>query len=162
MQTSSISASFAIFLAGLGIAHAQGNGLLRCRAVSDSVARLACYDALADSESRSIAAEPAADRPVGPGRAPTELNGEASFGLPRTRQPEAVDGADSRLADSFDGWGPNSRVRLTNGQVWQVIDGSSVVLPPGSRKVRVKRGALGSYYLDIDGLKTSPRVQRVE
>jgi len=69
---------------------------------------------------------------------------------------------DSRLADSFDGWGPNSRVRLTNGQVWQVIDGSSVVLPPGSRKVRVKRGALGSFYLDIEGLKTSPRVQRVE
>jgi hypothetical protein len=68
----------------------------------------------------------------------------------------------SAVGAGFEGWGPNRRIRLDNGQVWQVIDGTSVVLPPGARKVTVKRGALGSFYLDFEGLKTSPRVRRVE
>ena len=81
---------------------------------------------------------------------------------PRRRKPGAVESVESTLGADFSGWGPNTRIKLANGQTWLVIDGTSVVLPPGARKVSVKRGMLGSYYLDIQGLNTSPRVRRVD
>lgn len=150
------------------------DGLQRCRAMTDGAARLACYDALADAArvpaAPAKAAAPAATARVAPAAiaataAPaiaTARTGEASFGLPETKRPDAVESVDSSVGPNFGGWGPNSRIRLANGQVWQVVDGTSVVLPEGPRKVSVKRGALSSFYLDIEGLKTSPRVRRVE
>lgn len=150
---------------------AQDNGLSRCRALTDASARLACYDALADA-ARSVGAA-AATTPVKPGATavpatPTPVatapapSGVAAFGLPEAKRPDAVESVDSSVGPTFAGWGPNSRIRLANGQVWQVIDGTSVVLPEGPRKVSVKRGMLSSFYLDFEGLKTSPRVRRVE
>lgn len=138
------------------------DGLQRCRAMSDGAARLACYDALADA-ARAAAAAPAALATPAAATAPApSRTAEATFGLPETRRPDAVDAVNSTVGPRFSGWGPNSRIRLANGQVWQVTDGTSVELPEGPRKVSVKRGALGSYYLDFEGLNTSPRVRRVE
>lgn len=155
------------------------DSLQRCRALADSSARLACYDALADAarvpatpaqpataatpapatKAATLAAAPAAAAAVA---APPARSGEAAFGLPEAKRPDAAESVESAVGPSFSGWGPNTRIRLANGQVWQVVDGTSVALPEGPRKVSVKRGALGSYYLDFDGLKTSPRVRRVE
>ena len=98
---------------------------------------------------------------IGPVAATARV-GEAAFGLPEAKRPDAVDSVTSTVGPTFSGWGPNSRIRLANGQIWQVVDGTSVSLPEGSRKVSVKRGALSSYYLDFEGLNTSPRVRRVE
>ncbi len=154
------------------------DGLQRCRALSDSTARLACYDPLADA-ARAGAAPVTPVTPVTPAapaataaRPPVAADSaaaaapartaEAAFGLPESRRPDAVDAVHSTVGPRFSGWGPNSRIRLANGQVWQVTDGTSVELPEGPRKVSVKRGALGSYYLDFEGLNTSPRVRRVE
>ncbi len=150
-----------------GSAAAQ-DGLQRCRALSDNAARLACYDSLANAARAmptaaagpAIAAPATASTAVAPAAAPR--TGEAVFGLPESKRPDAVDAVESSVGPTFSGWGPNSRIRLANGQVWQVIDGSAVSLPEGSRKVSVKRGALASFYLDIQGLNTSPRVRRVD
>ncbi|WP_457389857.1 hypothetical protein [Roseateles sp. P5_E1] len=148
------------------------DGLQRCRAMTDSAARLACYDTLADAARvPAPPARPAAPAAVAQTAAPVTAmattaaparTGETTFGLPESKRPEAVESVESSVGPRFDGWGPNSRIRLANGQVWQVVDGSSVALPEGPRKVSVKRGALSSFYLDIEGLKTSPRVRRVE
>ena len=107
-------------------------------------------------------AAPAVAAAATPTAAPAPRTGEAAFGLPEPKRPDAVDAVNSAVGPNFSGWGPNSRIRLANGQVWQVIDGTSVALPEGPRKVSVKRGALSSFYLDIEGLNTSPRVRRVE
>ncbi|MBV8035477.1 MAG: hypothetical protein JOY88_10485 [Pelomonas sp.] len=142
------------------------DGLQRCRGLADATARLACYDALADVARVPAApvrpAAPVAAAPVAAPAAVPARNGEAVFGLPESRRPGAVESVESSVGPSFGGWGPNSRIRLANGQVWQVIDGTSVALPEGPRKVSVKRGALSSFYLDFEGLKSSPRVRRVE
>eukprot|EP00042_Codosiga_hollandica_P006370 m.15805 g.15805 ORF g.15805 m.15805 type:complete len:171 (+) comp26664_c0_seq1:2269-2781(+) len=151
------------------------DSLQRCRAMTDGAARLVCYDALADAARVPVQpvppAKPAAPAAVARTAAPAAAVataaaparvGEATFGLPESRRPEAVESVESSVGPSFEGWGPNSRIRLANGQVWQVVDGTSVSLPEGPRKVSVKRGALSSFYLDIEGLKTSPRVRRVE
>lgn len=161
------------------------DSLQRCRALADSSARLACYDALADAARVPVApgvpatpAQPVTAATQAPATkaatlavvppaaaavaAPPARSGEAAFGLPEAKRPGAAESVESAVGPSFSGWGPNTRIRLANGQVWQVVDGTSVALPEGPRKVSVKRGALGSYYLDFDGLKTSPRVRRVE
>lgn len=157
------------------------DGLQRCRSLTDGAARLACYDALADAvrapapapvpaaQPGSVAAPAPTARVAPPAVASTAAPvaatarvGEAAFGLPEAKRPDAVDSVTSTVGPTFSGWGPNSRIRLANGQIWQVVDGTSVSLPEGSRKVSVKRGALSSYYLDFEGLNTSPRVRRVE
>jgi hypothetical protein len=138
----------------------QDDSFLRCRALVDATARLACYDALPVAAAAPAPVVVAAAAPaVAPSPTPAARVADF-FGLPqRAAEPqEAV----SAVGASFSGWGPNQRIRLENGQVWQVIDGSSVALPEGRRQVTVKRGALSSFYLDIQGINTSPRVRRVE
>lgn len=138
------------------------DGLQRCRAIADATARLTCYDALAAAP-KPPAVPVAAAVPAAPVAATKPAPKPAdNFGLPASKRPDEAQEVQSSVGPSFDGWGPNSRIRLDNGQVWQVTDGTSTSIPERARKVAVKRGALGSFYLDIEGLNTSPRVRRVE
>jgi hypothetical protein len=74
-----------------------------------------------------------------------------------------VQAVDSHIPGEFRGWEAGSRIKLANGQVWEVADGSRGALAPViDPKVRVRRGVLGSFYLEIEGLNRSPRVRRVE
>ena len=56
----------------------------------------------------------------------------------------------------------NQTIRLANGQLWRVVDGSDDVLDADSPAATLQRGLLGAIYLDIDGAHRRPRVQRVE
>lgn len=119
--------------------------LARCRALADGAARLACYDALVP---------PAAT----PAPAPA-----AAFGLEnRSRAAPLPEALESRLAGRFDGWGPKSRFKLENGQVWEVIDGSSASAWLSDPKVRITRGSMGTFFMQFEGLNQQPRVRRVE
>lgn len=66
------------------------------------------------------------------------------------------------MAAGFRGWGPNQRIKLDNGQVWQVVDGSDAALTPGARKVWVRKGMLGSFVFEVEGSNKTARVKRVE
>lgn len=139
-----------------GPAFGQDASLQRCRAVPDTTARLACYDALADARPKPPAA-PAVPVVAAPAQKPAD-----SFGLPvrpPAGEPQAVQ---SSVGTDFAGWGPNQSIKLANGQVWQITDGSSVSMPRGARKVSVRRGMFGAFHLDIEGLNTSPKVKRLE
>jgi len=128
-------ACIALSSAAAGPAAAQEAALARCRTVTEPMARLACYDAI----------KPAAD----------------TIGLPT---PEARGDAPSvmtTIAGEFLGWVPNGQITLANGQVWRVIDGSRGVYKLSNPKVEIKRGALGSFNLDIEGTFQSPKVRRV-
>ncbi len=133
---------------------ADESGLLRCRAIPDAAARLACYDALAVPAAAPRAASPRA------ATAPTPT--PEQFGLERPRFQDQIEAIESTIAGRFDGWGPNDRFRLANGQVWQVADGSSGAHWIENPKVRVRRGMLGAFFLEIEGSNRSPRVQRVQ
>ena len=103
-------------------------------------------------------AAPAAPAPAATTAA--QAAAEADFGLPASsRGPREIT---STLPGLFPGWEPRARLRLANGQVWQVIDGSSAVLYLRDPVVKVQRGALGSFFLEIAGTNVSPRVRRVE
>lgn len=69
---------------------------------------------------------------------------------------------ESSISGLFEGWQPQSRIRLANGQVWQVTDGSEGVYARRDPKVRISRGTLGSFFMQIDGVSQTPRVRRIE
>lgn len=153
-----------------GPALAQGDGLQHCRSITDPTARLACYDALAAAPkppappaAPAAAVTPAAVAPTvaAVAAAPTPKPAD-NFGLPVSKRSDEVQSVQSSTGPNFSGWGPNQHIKLANGQVWQITDGSSVVLEPGARKVTVKRASLGSFVLDFEGLNTTPRVRRVQ
>lgn len=124
-----------------------GTELQRCRGITDSAARLACYDALADSPAVQAAlAQTPAQTPA-----------------PAPVQPSApvAEEVESHIL-GFDGWTPRTRFKLANGQVWQVVDDSVGNYQLKDPKVKVHRAALGSFLMEIDGAGRQPRVRRVE
>jgi len=130
---------------------ADDSGILRCRAVKDSAARLSCYDALAVPP-----AAPAA------GAQPKAAAAPAQFGMEQRQDAQRLDSIESTIAGRFQGWGPNTQFRLANGQVWQVADGSQGTHWIENPKVRVRRGMLGAFYLEVEGSNRSPRVKRLQ
>jgi hypothetical protein len=134
---------------------ADDAALARCRKIAEAAQRLACYDAIALA---GPVAAPASAPAVTP--APPRQGAELDFGAPA--KPPQIEFIESTLAEETDGWGANTRFRLANGQVWQVADDSSGFLRPGVRKVRVRRGAFGAFYIEFEDSNRSPRVRRVQ
>jgi len=139
--------SFALLLAMASAAvSAQGTDLQRCRGIADDHARLTCYDALAagDSAQSALAAKSG-----------------ATFGLDTQLRKTEPDAIESQLTGLVEGWGPRGLFKLANGQVWQVIDGSSAVLYLKDPKVKIRRGAMGTFVLELDGTNETARVNRL-
>lgn len=132
-------------------AHAT-DAILKCRTLADGPARLACYDAI------DVKAQPA----------PAARSKEESFGmnpaLPTApKRKEEAKSVTSTIEGSFDGWGPGAQIKLANGQVWRVVDGSEVALPSARNpKVSIERGMLGAFYLQVEGSNNTARVTRVK
>ena len=134
---------------------ADDAALLKCRTLSDTATRVACYDAIPVG-----AAAPAAAAAVtAPARTP-----EQNFGLEAVKQREAQPASiRSTVVGDFDGWGPGSQIRLANGQVWRVIDGSDAVLPrTKDAAVTIERNVFGTLFLKVDGGNSSAKVRRVK
>lgn len=70
---------------------------------------------------------------------------------------------ESTIAGEFTGFGKGRRYTLANGQVWEQTDSARLA---GVRRqdirVRIRPGALGAWWLKVDGYNTSAKVQRVE
>ncbi len=157
-----------------GAALGDDAGLVRCRALSDPAARLACYDALplgggvgGPAPSAAPQAPPLGGGVGGPApsaapQAPPRPPAE-QFGLEGRLAPkDLVEQIDSRVQGQFDGWSPGSMIKLANGQVWQVTDISSRFYDVDSPKVTIARGALGAFYLNLEGDNHTVRVRRVQ
>lgn len=145
-----------LFLAS-GSALANDAALLKCRAVTDVAARVACYDAIPVG-----AAGPAATGT--PTAAASAATAEENFGLEAVKQREAEPkSVQSTIVGRFEGWGPGTRIRLANGQVWRVVDGSDAVLAPRDDvKVSIERNLFGTIFMRVDGTNASAKVRRVE
>ena len=133
---------------------ADDAGILKCRTLTDTGARLACYDAI------QVGARPQAATAVA---APARSK-EENFGIEAKKQREAQpQSITSTIAGDFQGWGPSSQIRLANGQVWRIIDGSEAVLAPmRNPKVTIERNMFGTLFLKIDGTNSSAKVRRVQ
>lgn len=146
---------------------ADDAALLRCRTIADATSRLACYDALALPVSGTVVGINSA----GGGAIQTATGISAlsaqqkpdQFGLEeKLANKDVLDAIESYIPGSFEGWTASSNIKLANGQVWQISDNSARAHYIDNPKVRIRRGALGSFYLEIQGTNTSPRVKRVQ
>lgn len=156
--------------------------LERCRSLAEASERLKCYDMItlpARAVGGPAAAErtaavsagastPGAQAPAAPGRpAAAQVNvpvaaSTARFGLEHELPAGAADELRSSIPGPFSGWEPKTRWKLANGQVWQVADGSRAYYRLASPNVRITRGALGSFFMEIDGVSHAVPVRRLE
>lgn len=69
---------------------------------------------------------------------------------------------ETELTGTFAGWREGTVFVLGNGQKWQVVSGTYVT-PPDHRPrlVKVKPGAFGSFFLEIEGINSRPKVRFV-
>lgn len=139
---------------GAVLAQTDDAALLKCAQATDPGARLACFDALAaQARQRTVAA--ASGQPD-----PRKV---ADFGRPPKPDASDIELLESRINGSFDTWRANQRFTLANGQVWQITDdGSGYVGEAQNPVVRIRRGAMGSYLMEVDGLRKALRVKRVQ
>ncbi len=130
------------------------------RAIADASARLACYDALplAGSQAKGEAKSGqggAAQRDAAPS--------PEMFGLEEQIAPSLkIETIETSIPGHFEGWLPNEKILLANGQVWQVADGSSRFYSVDNPKVTITRGTLGAFYLNLSGDNRTVRVRRVQ
>lgn len=142
---------------------ADDAAMLQCRSIAGVAARVACYDAIPVGAAAPLAAPVAAAA-----AAPTPQQREQAFGMatvkaPKSVTPEQDNSISSTIAGRFDGWSGNELIKLANGQVWRIVDGSSAVLSPMTdAKVKVERNVIGTYFLTIEGTNNSPKVRRVQ
>lgn len=131
-----------------------------------SEAELARLDALvaAFHAGRKEEPRPAGRRPENPAiAAVTEVpdRGASVVVAPGTKVEYAA--VQSRLTGNFTGWEPRGVFALENGQRWREANGSTYATPPlPSPKVRVTPGALGSFWMEIEGVRTRVKVVRVD
>lgn len=147
-----------------GAALADDAALQKCRALTDATARLRCYDAIPLAAAVATAA-PAAAPAAKAAQVAAAATAEQNFGIEQVRQKteEAPKSIESTIAGTFDGWGPNSMIKLANGQVWRIIDGSEAVLAPMQNpKVRIERNMFGTLFLHVEGSNNSAKVRRVK
>jgi hypothetical protein len=159
--------------------------LSRCRAIADPAARLVCYDGLpltatpAPAQAARAAApaalapaavaapaatlQGAAAKPALANAMPGAANnaGSSSFGLERAKAAEPQEVV-SRISGLFEGWGARTRIRLANGQVWQVVDGSTAALALNEPRVTVRRALMGDFVLEVEGSNRTAKVKRLE
>ena len=154
-------------------AAADDAGLLRCRAIRDATARLACYDGLPVSapDAKAVpapraaeprATEPRAAEPRAVENRPPLPQAPAQFGLEQRPNPVELASIESSIPGNFEGWYPNAVFTLANGQIWQISDGSTRRLYRTNPKVKIRRGSFGSFFLEIEGDNNSPRVRRLQ
>lgn len=89
----------------------------------------------------------------------------ATFGLesehPRAK---ARDAMNTHLEGELDGWQKGRRIRLANGQVWEIANSQSEMFgaPVSNVPVTVERAFMGTFRMRIGDKRPAVRVRRVE
>jgi hypothetical protein len=144
----------------------------RCAAMTDSVARVACYDQLyATATAPAPAPAPAAvaaPAPVAPTVAVAAAIGDESLkksSAQRAAEPATPTSVDANIT-ALREMRPNVyRISLDSGQVWQQEESEALFTPGVGDTVRIKKGSLGRYSMSrLSNGKTTgwARVTRLE
>lgn len=141
--------------------------LVRCRGIAEDRARLQCFDAA------SQALQQAADRKelVVVDRKQIRETKRSLFGLDLPRlsifgggdgdnDEEAVTSIESTVTGAVQDGNGRWIVKLADGSTWAQTDNETLALrPKAGNKVKVKRAALGSYMMNVNG-QPAVRVKR--
>jgi hypothetical protein len=148
---------FAALIVAVPARAADDAALARCREITDPAARPAFQAREAPQ------AKPPAEQFGLENRAPPPKTMTEQFGLEdRGPPPKMLGQIDTRVLGTFEGWWPDAFIKLVNGQVWQVTDGTSRFYQLESPNVTISRGFGGAFYLNVAGDKWTVRVRRVQ
>jgi hypothetical protein len=125
-------------------------GVLACRAITDSAARLACFD----RETAALAGAPASSAIAAPVPGAQQSFGVRGSAIAATE--EATGGRPAELAKleshivalALTGNG-RTLFTLDNTQVWKQLESDGDVLARLGDSATISRGALGSYWLQL-------------
>lgn len=93
--------------------------------------------------------------------------GEAAFGREQevqekvAREREIPDSIRSRIVGEFRGWSGNTVFQLENGQIWKQVGSGSAFIRLDSPEVTIERGALGAFFLRVEGIGGRVKVKRI-
>ena len=176
-MTKSLLAAVLLVLSAAGVAaqDSLSTQVAACLPITGMLQRLACYDRVAHTlapapvpRSASLPRPPASAAPAAMALAPPVA--AAPSGLGSERLPRTASLAPKRPQEMIFGVASVNRdargrftITLDNGQVWRQLEGDTAELT-GSKvtMVRISRGALGSYDLNIVGRNATFRVTRLQ
>jgi hypothetical protein len=159
------------------------DALIDCRALPSAVARLDCYDQLADTQTATTnqATETGTVKRAAPAAAVAEAAATATVEPMASTSQEAVfgkneaeilksaqevtgtteiDQMDARVLQVRKSATGKVVITLDNGQVWKQIDSSRLRLS-GDDQITIRRASLGSFMLYKTGSKSLMRVKRI-
>lgn len=165
-------------LLSFGMAHAAESGFSRRLSPEDFRAaglgkltgeEIARLDALVERERAGAVANPASSGSPAGGtavRAPVPPSAQAGRDAKVVVAPGTkieFSAVESRLTGVFTGWEPRGVFALENGQRWREATGSAYASPPLSEpKVRITPGVLGTFWMEIEGVRVRVKVVRVD
>jgi hypothetical protein len=138
--------------------------VIDCRPLTDAAQRLACYDKAAAGLDQ---AEAKGEVVVVDREQVREAGRQAfgfSFRMPevftRGEKPETLDQLTATAARAYQGADGKWTVELEDGAVWRQVDSEPVKrAPKKGSKVELRKAAMGSYFMNIDGQR-AVRAQR--
>lgn len=147
--------------------------IAKCADISDSSARLKCFDAAVPSAKSALAtaAQPEKEKGgilewFGFSRPQKPVTKAEDFGKPPQSRPDEI----TRITAPVLEFAKTARGRavfiLDNGQVWRQLDGDDTVVlepqPGKTMKVTIAIGLLGNYNLTVEGRNALVRVFRLK
>jgi hypothetical protein len=137
------------------------NAVTACRGIGDAAQRLACYDEAATRLTQAVGRNDV----VVLDREDIRQTRRSLFGFHLPRLPflgggarevaETPDEITATVSAASNIGYDKYRIRLEDGAVWQTTEASPSVTPPhAGSSVVIRRGAMGNYFMRIDGQRS--------
>lgn len=155
-----------------------------CKEIKVSLIRLQCYDRISDQRGTQAVKKSKrrlfdlgrdknkadisdnanqakkVDEPAEEIKATVASNSESSFGKTENlSEPEEIN---SRILGVFNGWSGETTFELQNGQIWKKSGNGFLSANVNNPKINIKKGALGSFTLSVEGFNSSIKVKRIK
>ena len=155
-----------------------------CKEIKVSLIRLQCYDRISDQRGTQAVEKSKrrlfdlgrdknkadisdnanqakkVDEPAEEIKATVAPNSESSFGKTENlSEPEEIN---SRILGVFNGWSGETTFELENGQIWKKSGNGFLSANVNNPKINIKKGALGSFTLSVEGFNSSIKVKRIK
>ncbi|RLV61363.1 hypothetical protein D5018_02490 [Parashewanella curva] len=132
--------------------------LKRCQIINDKLERLICYDRVAKSVNSTSTTSLSKAKVQSASKNLIPANPEDDFGRVKPK-PDAIAKLNLTVASVTKSHYGTLRIRFSNGQSWRQLDSRRFRLKRGD-KVFIKKAALGSFLLGMDGRNSTIRVKR--
>ncbi len=147
-----------------------------CANINNNENRLACYDAIfnppkgAESKSEKREKKAVKEQLKEAKRADKKARSDEKilvskadlFGKESSMAGLTDDSMESRAVGSFKRWQKKMKIKLENGQVWQVTSNNTMYYKIENPKVKIEKGALGAFYMGIEGVNRRLKVKRIK